>query len=202
MRTGSDKSCGGNQNTHFTFNCFLVFENRAVVVTWKNNAESGKPQTTNWRMRTACWIPKSQNTHKVYVFLVVLQCNNGRTNALPWYVIRTLPAFEFPDSTLKPRLLLNTGLTYPASLKRAALEATVAKQESRAARADNSYHFIPRRVNVSGTDRTFGTDNKVVELITGTDTYKTPLFSRLMASEQETTTTPPVTTVMTSRDPP
>ena len=29
---------------------------------WKNNVERGRPQTTIWRMRIACWIPKATNT--------------------------------------------------------------------------------------------------------------------------------------------
>ena len=42
--------------------------------------------------------------------------------------LSTLAAFVSPDFTLKPILLLTTGLTYPASLKRAALRVeSVAK---------------------------------------------------------------------------
>jgi len=30
---------------------------------WKNILERGRPQTTIWCMRIACWIPKAINTH-------------------------------------------------------------------------------------------------------------------------------------------
>ena len=41
-----------------------IFENSALYeITWKNTAQRGRPQTTKWRMRTACWIPKATNTH-------------------------------------------------------------------------------------------------------------------------------------------
>jgi hypothetical protein len=40
------------------------FEYRAVYeTTWKNVVDRGTPQTTIWRMRIACWIPKATNTH-------------------------------------------------------------------------------------------------------------------------------------------
>ena len=32
--------------------------------------ESGRPQTTIWRKRIACWIPKATNTHSQYVILI------------------------------------------------------------------------------------------------------------------------------------
>jgi len=44
-------------------NNFLFFENRAVYdIMWKNTIELGRPQTTIWRMRNACWIPRTTNT--------------------------------------------------------------------------------------------------------------------------------------------
>jgi len=55
------------------------------IVSWwdivqKNILEFDRPQMTIWCTRTACWTPKTTNTHG----------NNGYTNA-PRYVIRTLP---------------------------------------------------------------------------------------------------------------
>jgi hypothetical protein len=56
--------------THFTFNNFF-FENRAVYERmWKNIVERGRPQTTIWRMRIACWITKATNIHSHYVILI------------------------------------------------------------------------------------------------------------------------------------
>jgi len=37
---------------------------------WKNTAEKSGPQTTIWRMRIPCWIPKATNTHSDYVTLI------------------------------------------------------------------------------------------------------------------------------------
>jgi len=37
---------------------------------WKNTVERGRPQMTTWRMRIACWIHKSTNTHSEYVILI------------------------------------------------------------------------------------------------------------------------------------
>jgi hypothetical protein len=34
---------------------------------WKNTVELDRPQTTIWRMRIACWIPKATNTQSKYV---------------------------------------------------------------------------------------------------------------------------------------
>jgi hypothetical protein len=53
-----------------------------------------KPDTqrmTIWRMRIACWIPKSKNTYSEYVLhVLLLYCNNGCTNAPHCYDIRTM----------------------------------------------------------------------------------------------------------------
>jgi hypothetical protein len=69
MRNVSDKSCRGNQNTHFKFNNFF-FLNRAVyVMMWKNMVQPGRTYMTIWRMRIACCIPKAKNTYSEYVIL-------------------------------------------------------------------------------------------------------------------------------------
>jgi hypothetical protein len=69
MRNVSDKSCRENPNTfHIQL---LLLENRDVCeIMWKNMVEPDRPQTTLWRMRTACWIPKAANTHSEYVILI------------------------------------------------------------------------------------------------------------------------------------
>ena len=38
---------------------------------WKNIVKPDRPQTIMWRMRVACWIPKTTNTHLEYVILIV-----------------------------------------------------------------------------------------------------------------------------------
>jgi len=64
-----NKYCTDNQNTHFICNNFL-FENRGFLDMWKNTVQTGRPQTTIWRMRVACWKPKATNAHSEYVILV------------------------------------------------------------------------------------------------------------------------------------
>jgi hypothetical protein len=39
---------------------------------WKNIVERGWPQMTVWRVRIACWIPKSIGTHSEYVILIAI----------------------------------------------------------------------------------------------------------------------------------
>ena len=50
-------------------NCFskivLFYE-----IMWENIVEGGRPQMTIWRMRIACWITKSINTHTGCVILL------------------------------------------------------------------------------------------------------------------------------------
>ena len=62
----------------------IFSEIRAVYeIMWKNTAERGRPQMAIWRMRIACWIPKSTDTH----LHVIFHCTNGYTNAPRCYVI-------------------------------------------------------------------------------------------------------------------
>jgi hypothetical protein len=50
--------------------CSLTFLELAFYEKmWKNSVQPGRPQMTTWRMRIACWIPKSTNTHSEYVTL-------------------------------------------------------------------------------------------------------------------------------------
>jgi hypothetical protein len=50
---------------------FFFFENHAVYeIMWENIVEPGRPQTKIWRMRIACWMPKTTNRHSKYVILI------------------------------------------------------------------------------------------------------------------------------------
>jgi len=51
--------------------------------------DRNRPQITKWRMQLPCCIPKAIYTHSEYV-LLLFRCNNGCTNALQQYVLRTL----------------------------------------------------------------------------------------------------------------
>jgi hypothetical protein len=46
--------------THISCSNFF-FENHEII--WKNMEEPDRPQMTIWRMRIACWIPKTTNAH-------------------------------------------------------------------------------------------------------------------------------------------
>jgi len=47
MRNVSDRSCGGNQNTHFVVSDSLLPENRTIYETmWKNVVDPDRPHTT------------------------------------------------------------------------------------------------------------------------------------------------------------
>ena len=70
MKNISDKICRENQNTHYIYIYIYIFENRVIyVIMWKNIVEWGRPQITIWRMRIACRIPKTTNTHSVCVIV-------------------------------------------------------------------------------------------------------------------------------------
>ena len=46
-------------------------KNRAVYeIKWKNIVEPDGPQMKIWRMRIACWAPKTTNTRSGYVIIV------------------------------------------------------------------------------------------------------------------------------------
>jgi hypothetical protein len=48
----------------------FFFENRAVYgIMWENIVQPERPQTAIWRMRIACWKPKTINPHSEYVIL-------------------------------------------------------------------------------------------------------------------------------------
>ena len=65
IRNISKKYSKENQITPFILND--VLENRAVYeIILKTFVESGRPQII-WRMRIACWIPKSTNIRSEYV---------------------------------------------------------------------------------------------------------------------------------------
>jgi len=87
--------------THFVFTIFF-FENLAVYeINWKNVVEWGRAQTTIWRTRIACWIPKATNTHTHThtntgcVILIFSHSNIGCTDAPRCYVIPASPVWIY-----------------------------------------------------------------------------------------------------------
>ena len=67
----SDKTCSEDQITHFMCSNFYFSENRAVYeIMWEKLIEPDRPRMTMWRMRIACWITKTTNTHSEYITLI------------------------------------------------------------------------------------------------------------------------------------
>jgi len=48
---------------------------------------------TTWRVPIACRIPKATDTHREYLILVAIHCNNGYKYATEYYLLRTWPVF-------------------------------------------------------------------------------------------------------------
>jgi hypothetical protein len=65
MSNVSNESCRKNQNTHFVFSNFLPKIVPFMRQCEKNMAQPGRPQTTIWRMRIACWVTKATNTLRI-----------------------------------------------------------------------------------------------------------------------------------------
>ena len=70
MRNVSDKSCRGNQNTHFVFSNFFSENGALYELRWKNILDRGRSQMTIWRMRISCWVPKATNTYSENALLI------------------------------------------------------------------------------------------------------------------------------------
>jgi len=56
------QSCAENQNTFYVKQLFF-FSIMLFLKMWKNKIEPDRTQMTIWRMRIACFIPKTTNTH-------------------------------------------------------------------------------------------------------------------------------------------
>jgi len=55
------------KSKHTLLSSITLFESRSIYeILWNNTAEPGRPQVTMWRMRVACWIHKTTNTHSNY----------------------------------------------------------------------------------------------------------------------------------------
>jgi len=54
-----------------------MLENPTIYGTlWKNTVEADRPQMAIRHMRFACWIPKTTNTHSIYVVLLLFHWNH------------------------------------------------------------------------------------------------------------------------------
>jgi hypothetical protein len=77
--------------THFVSINFFSENLTVYEIMWKNFVERGRPQVTIWRIRIACWVPKTTNTHtQVVQYSLLFRCNNGCTKASQCCVICTL----------------------------------------------------------------------------------------------------------------
>jgi hypothetical protein len=87
----SDKCCRETRNTHIILN---LKKNYAVCeIMWKNVVEQGRLQTTIWRMRIACWMPKATYTRAGCVIFLgspLQQWLHGRSSKLRYTYIASL----------------------------------------------------------------------------------------------------------------
>jgi len=99
MRNVSDKSCRGNQNTHFVFSNF--FENRAIVLDKLEKCVRVGQATDDNVMRIACWIPKPTNTPSEYIIRIAFplqQWLHERTSVLRYtYIVCIVGIFLYCD---------------------------------------------------------------------------------------------------------
>ena len=101
----ADKSCRESQNTHFMFNNVFFSENRVFYeIIWKN-VERGRPQTTIWRMRIACWIPKDTDTFPEYIILIdfPLQPKLQARALMLRYTYVACPVISWPTTNIVDR---------------------------------------------------------------------------------------------------
>jgi hypothetical protein len=63
MRNASHRQTDIVKKIKTHFNDFFFYNSVVHEILWKNIVERGRPQTTIWRMRIACRIPKATNTH-------------------------------------------------------------------------------------------------------------------------------------------
>jgi hypothetical protein len=90
MRNASDKSCGENYSTYFTFNNF--FKKKSCLASGNvekyGRARQATDDNISQCMCSACWVAKATNTHSEYVILIAFPQQQ-------WFhehvIIRTLP---------------------------------------------------------------------------------------------------------------
>jgi len=83
---------------------------------WKNTLKWGRPQMTILCTLHAAY-PRLQIYTEVVYYLFLFHCNNGCTNALQCYVIRTLPVLSLPClSTLQTLMYSYLILVSPLTL--------------------------------------------------------------------------------------
>jgi hypothetical protein len=71
MRNISDKSCRGNQETHFMFNKSPPPKKKNCAVyeiMWKNRDRQATSDNIIWHMCVACWIFKAIQTHIFFTY--------------------------------------------------------------------------------------------------------------------------------------
>jgi hypothetical protein len=86
-------------------NFFFFFENRVVYeIMWKNTVQTDRPQTTIWRKRTACWIPKATDTQSQHVIPTAFplqQWLHDRSSILRYTYIACTMSFKVLSPVMK-----------------------------------------------------------------------------------------------------
>jgi hypothetical protein len=99
--------------THFVFSNFFFFSKIVPFMTmWKNVVEPDRPRVTQWLIRIAWYILRSQTQAQNMQHLLFSHCNNCYTNTPQCYVIRTLPVLFVSSlpASYPCRLSRNPGL--------------------------------------------------------------------------------------------
>ena len=92
---GSSKTFRENQSLHTLYVQYFLFSN-ACEIMWENIVMAARLQTTVWRMRIACWIPKAANKVAEYVIFIAFplqQWLHDRTSVLRYTYIAYLVRF-------------------------------------------------------------------------------------------------------------
>ena len=66
--------------------CVFSISHAVYEIMWKSTVDPDRPQMAIWRMRIACWIPKTINTHSEYVTLTAFPLQQQLHNAPQCYV--------------------------------------------------------------------------------------------------------------------
>jgi len=100
MRNVSEKNFWENLKQTVYFLRHIFFEIRAFCeIRQKNIVEPGRPQSTTWCMRIACWVPRATNTHPECVILIAFplqQWLHGHSSMLSYVHIAFLLTLEGP----------------------------------------------------------------------------------------------------------
>ena len=107
IRNISRESCTENQNIHFMFHNFFSENHTLYEIMWKIFVEPDRPYMITRRMRFACWITKTTQTHTQHMqYFLLFHGNNDLAKASQCYItlllfrkLGSIPPTTWCDST-------------------------------------------------------------------------------------------------------